>query len=121
MPPPGVFDIDRNTMTGKFRFPDGIVRPVHFAKKCRLQVDANGMGMSFRPLAEPKLWGIVFGVLSKTNGCLFWPDCDHIPIGRAEAEQHIPPDMIESLGPIRLYRSAAELAAPWTKGRHLLH
>ncbi len=59
-------------------------------------------------------WSGLLGILRQTNGALYWPGCRVIAVGHAEAIAHMPPDMIEKLGPPVVIAAPAEIL-DWIK------
>jgi hypothetical protein len=53
--------------------------------------------MVSRPPASPEFWGTILELLQQTSSCLYWPGGGPA-IAYASVRNHLPPDMIESLG-----------------------
>lgn len=55
-------------------------------------------------------WQSVVDILTITNTALYWADAeDALVIGQPQTRQHLPPDMIETLGEPRVVSSFEEL------------
>jgi hypothetical protein len=64
-----------------------------------------------RPCADIRLFEAIYAVLADTNSVLFYPSDDPPLIGKVSTRQHLPQDMVDSLGGPILMNNGREILA----------
>lgn len=61
-----------------------------------------------RPCADERFWKAIYECLNVGNGVLFWPGLEGM-IATADITEHIPDEMLESLGPVTVVSDHHEI------------
>ena len=62
-----------------------------------------------RPCADERLWDSMYKCLSLGNCVIYWPGLEGLLSNRVEVSIHIPEDMLESLGKVRVVNDYKEI------------
>ena len=62
-----------------------------------------------RPGKNPAFWSSIYEIMCKAELVLYWPGDSSMVVTEATLSEHIPPDMLTTLGPPRLVNSGAEI------------